>query len=229
MISRSSSVRPARLGRAQRVGDLGLGDPEQAHDPGPYVVAPAIAARNASVARARLPHRLKLARRPGQHHHRRARHRRPAARPARARSRPDRASSTPAGSPPACGWRRGSRRASSPGQRRIIGAQDLGDPLLELVVEHHLAAAKRPTISAVRSSAVGPRPPLVMITAIPWSRMYRSAASRSSGRSPTIWIIAASTPSSRRRSDSHGPVAVGDDPGQHLGAGDQDPRPDRGR
>ena len=65
---------------------------------------------------------------------------------------------------------------------------------------------KRPTTSAVRSSAVGPRPPLVTISARPSSRMNRSAASRSWGRSPTIWITAASTPSSRRRSDSHGPL-----------------------
>ena len=64
----------------------------------------------------------------------------------------------------------------------------------------------RATISAVRSSAVGPRPPLVTTSAIPCSDMLRSAASRSSGRSPTIWIIAASTPISRSRSESHGPL-----------------------
>ena len=40
---------------------------------------------------------------------------------------------------------------------------------------------KRPTISAVRSSAVGPRPPLVMISAIPSSRMNSRVANRSAG------------------------------------------------
>jgi hypothetical protein len=65
---------------------------------------------------------------------------------------------------------------------------------------------KRPTISAVRSSAVGPSPPLVMTSAMPASRMNSSVARRSSGRSPTIWIMAASTPISRRRSDSQGPL-----------------------
>jgi hypothetical protein len=66
--------------------------------------------------------------------------------------------------------------------------------------------ANWPTISAVRSSAVGPRPPLVTISAIPESAMKRRAPIRSSGRSPTIWIIAASTPCSTRRSDSQGPL-----------------------
>ena len=65
---------------------------------------------------------------------------------------------------------------------------------------------KSATTSAVRSSAVGPRPPLVTISASPSSAMNRSAASRSSGRSPTIWIVSASTPSSSSRSDSHGPL-----------------------
>ena len=41
---------------------------------------------------------------------------------------------------------------------------------------------------------------------IPSSRMCRSAASRSSGRSPTIVISATSTPSSPSRSESHGPL-----------------------
>ena len=65
---------------------------------------------------------------------------------------------------------------------------------------------KRPTTSAVRSSAVGPRPPLVSTRSMPESDMNRSAASMSPGRSPTITVSARSTPRSRRRSASHGPL-----------------------
>src|SRR5436190_14470009 len=65
---------------------------------------------------------------------------------------------------------------------------------------------KRATTSIVMSSAVGPRPPLVTIRSTPWSAMKRSWASMSSGRSPQIVMCASSTPSSARRSDSHGPL-----------------------
>ena len=65
---------------------------------------------------------------------------------------------------------------------------------------------KRPTTSAVTSSAVGPSPPLVRITSIPSAAMKRSAAAMSPGRSPTITVSASSTPSSCSRSASHGPL-----------------------
>ena len=45
-----------------------------------------------------------------------------------------------------------------------------------------------PTTSAVRSSAVGPRPPLVSTSATPCRAMNESAASMSSRRSPTIVV-----------------------------------------
>ena len=63
-----------------------------------------------------------------------------------------------------------------------------------------------PATWAVRSSAVGPSPPLVTIRSTPsWARKA-SAARMSRGRSPTTEMWASSTPSSRRRSDSHGPL-----------------------
>ena len=45
-----------------------------------------------------------------------------------------------------------------------------------------------PTTSAVRSSAVGPNPPLVRIKSSPSPAMNRSAPSISPGRSPTIVV-----------------------------------------
>ena len=91
------------------------------------------------------------------------------------------------------------------GQRLIIGARISAIRSSSRASSTISRPQKRPTISAVRSSAVGPRPPLVITSANRCSRMWASAAWRSSGRSPTIAISAASTPSSRRRSDSHGP------------------------
>ena len=64
-----------------------------------------------------------------------------------------------------------------------------------------------PTTSAVRSSAVGPSPPLVTIRSTPCARARnRSAASRSSGRSPTQRMWVTSTPSSPSRSEIQGPL-----------------------
>src|SRR4051812_14389546 len=66
--------------------------------------------------------------------------------------------------------------------------------------------AKRATTSSVRSSAVGPNPPLVTIRPTPSSARKRSWASMSCGRSPQMVMWARSTPISRRRSESHGPL-----------------------
>ena len=66
--------------------------------------------------------------------------------------------------------------------------------------------AKRPTISPVRSSAVGPRPPLVTIRSIPSASRNFSASSRSSGRSATTMMWATSIPSSASRSLTQGPL-----------------------
>ena len=81
----------------------------------------------------------------------------------------------------------------------------------------------RPTTSAVRSSAVGPRPPLVMIRVIPVAahelergeQVVRPVADDLDhcGVDPDF-------PESLREP---WPVAVGDDPSQDLGAGDEDP------
>src|SRR3954452_16943119 len=62
------------------------------------------------------------------------------------------------------------------------------------------------TIRIVRSSAVGPRPPEVITRSMPSAAMKRSWAVMSSGRSPQIEMCARSTPSSNRRSASHGPL-----------------------
>ena len=61
------------------------------------------------------------------------------------------------------------------------------------------------TTSIVRSSAVGPRPPLVITRSTPCRAMKASWARMSAGRSPQIVMWASSMPSSSRRSDSQGP------------------------
>ena len=65
--------------------------------------------------------------------------------------------------------------------------------------------ANRATTSAVRSSAVGPSPPLVTIRSTPWEARNSSAASRSPARSGTQRMWVTSTPSSPSRSEIHGP------------------------
>jgi hypothetical protein len=62
------------------------------------------------------------------------------------------------------------------------------------------------TTSAVRSSAVGPSPPLVMTRSTRWLARNRNAAARSAGRSPTRSRWATSTPNSPSRCASHGPL-----------------------
>ena len=65
---------------------------------------------------------------------------------------------------------------------------------------------KSPTTAAVRSSSVGPKPPLVTMRSMPADDSQRKASRTSSGRSPTTMLWATSTPISRRRSASHGPL-----------------------
>ena len=183
------------LGRAQRLGDLRLGDPEQAQHPPPV-------RRRARERRAqrrglhrRRPHRLQLARRARQHHDGRARSRPArAARPAPARSRPARGSSRPAGPPPACGCSPGSPPCRGPASvwrsgRRISAMRSSSASSSTISRPWN-----SPTTSAVRSSAVGPRPPLVTTRSSPWAAMKRSAASMSSRRSPTIVDVAPGRP-----------------------------------
>src|SRR6201996_5832570 len=62
------------------------------------------------------------------------------------------------------------------------------------------------TMATVMSSAVGPRPPLVITRSTPSLAMKRSAASMSAARSPQMAMWASSTPSSSSRSASHGPL-----------------------
>ena len=66
--------------------------------------------------------------------------------------------------------------------------------------------AKRATISAVRSSAVGPSPPLVTIRSQPSAAMNRSPASRSSGRSPTMRMWRPRPRARRAARETQGPL-----------------------
>ncbi len=62
-----------------------------------------------------------------------------------------------------------------------------------------------------------------MMSATPCDASQSRAPRMSSGRSPTITVVSWSTPSSVRRSASHGPLRVAHAPVEHLGAGDDDP------
>ena len=83
---------------------------------------------------------------------------------------------------------------------------------------------KRPTTSAVRSSAVGPRPPLVTITSTPLDGEELERALHVLGpvaddeRERVVDAELAQAVGQPR------PVAVRHPPGQHLGAGDDDAR-----
>ena len=172
-----------------------------------YVVAPAIAARNASVAHRGRPHRLQLARRPGQHDDGRARRaRRPAAPPGRARCPPARGSSRPAGRRACLRFAARTASSSRSGQR---GAAARGSPRSAPRAPRRApsrAPGTRPRPRAVRSSAVGPSPPLVTTRSTPRRPGSAAPPCMSSGGRPTTSVWARSTPSSRRRSDSHGPL-----------------------
>ena len=228
-LERASRSTPVALGDAQRLGDLRLGDPEQPQrSPARTSVAPRERrAQRRRSARAVRPHRLQLARRPGQHDHRRAVRRRPAARrPARARSRPARAPSRPRGhrllavaarasprgrgsaSAPASGARisaiRSSSASSSTSSRPCEAADDLGG---EVVGGRPEAAAGDDQVHPLGGQEA----------------QRRRACPR--GRSPTIVDVRERRrPSSRRRSDSHGPLRSVMTPGEHLGARDDDAR-----
>ena len=217
---------PARRPRSV-FGDLGLGDPDTAAGSPAVRRSRRRPPRANGVGRARgLPHRLKLARRPGQHHDRRAvgavRRRR---RPAPARSRPARAPSRPAGITAClrldCAR---SRRGRGPASARISGAR---------ISAIRCSSASSSTISRPAEApddlgreVVGGRPEAAAGDDQRHPArvaMNRSAASRSSGRSPTIWIIASVDAELAQALGQPRAVAVGDDPGQDLGARDQDP------
>ena len=221
--------RRAPLGHAQRLGDLRLRDAEQPqHVAGGTRSRPPIAARK----------RLGLARRP------------PTSAAARAAGR---AARRPSGRPSPSG--RAARRgpgAVPTGSRTVAPAGTtaclrfgLADRLgvevrpalrsaargsprsaLERLVEHHLAALeRRRRPRAVRSSAVGPRPPLVTTRSIALAR--EEAAARpcmSSGRSPTTTMCAMVDAELAQPLGQPRAVAVGDAAGEDLGARDDDAR-----
>ena len=118
--------------------------------------------------------------------------------------------------------------ASPPLRRRIRAAAALTIAQIRSssAASRTIAAPAHPaTTSAVRSSAVGPRPPLV-ITRSMVARRSPARARRSSGRSPTTTMCASTTPRAAQRLRQPRPVGVADEPRQHLGAGDDDARAD---
>ena len=224
VISSASSVETRGVRRAQRVGDLGLRDPEQAHD-----LAPVDRSRRRSRAgtprsRRRLPHRLQLARRSGQHDDRRARV--PSARrhdqPGRGADRLEHGRAARDHRLLAVGRAerlaigvRASAASAAPGSRRSAARARSSSTISR--------PQKPPTISAVRSSAVGPRPPLVTITRHPGARMCSSAREQVLGTVADDLDHRGVDAELAQPLGQPRPVAVGDDAGQHLGAGDEDP------
>ena len=112
--------------------------------------------------------------------------------------------------------------SSSSGQRRRSGSQDRRDALLQRLVEHHLAALEAAHDLGGEIVGGGSQPAAGhdQVHALGGEEAQR--ASMSSGRSPTIADVGGSTPSSRRRSDSHGPLRSETMPGQDLRARDDD-------
>ncbi len=228
MISSADQLHALALGHAQRLGDLRLGNAEQPQR------ALAVGARSLERGAQRLgfegllPHRLQLARRTRQHDDRRS-----AAEPAcAARGRTTSPGAVPTGSSTAAPagivacLRLAARIASWSmfGQRFTSGLTISAIRSDERIVEHHLAALESADHlggQVVRGRA---QPPARQDDADPLLGMKRRAASMSRGRSPTIAVYARSTPSSRRRSASQGPLRSLTLPREHLGAGDDYPR-----
>ena len=106
--------------------------------------------------------------------------------------------------------------------------EDLGDLRLELLVEHHLATTKLPDDLGRQVVRRGPQPP---------ARNHQRHA-RSRHETQRVHQIIRAIPHNLDHRRVHPQpnealgqprsVAVGDDPGQHLGASDQDPGPDGG-
>ena len=204
MISSRSSGTPSRLDREQAERDLGLRHAEQPQHP----LLERARWREQPAQRLGLappsPTSAAARRRARQHDDQRAP--RSAARSARAPSRPARARSRPPARSPACG-----SPPASPPRCRSASARGCaaGSPGSAPRAPRRAPSRGRrsaPTTAAVRSSAVGPSPPEVITRSIR-SRARKSSAERmSSARSATTMTCASSTPCSRRRSDSHGPL-----------------------
>ena len=215
--------RDARLRRIpERVRDLGLRYPEQAHDPTHIGPGPGDRGGKCLGRPRHLPHLMELARRPGQDDDRRAgsgsrRHyqsRRGAHRVEHGRTkRDDRLLAVRL----ADGVEVQARPAAH--QR----TQDLGDLRLELVVEHHLAAGE--LADDLSGQIVGggteaaacddQRHPLSIHVPERRHEIARPVADDLDHRGVHADL--------EQALGQPRPVAVGDDPGQDLGAGDQDP------
>ena len=225
VISRRSSGTPSASIVRSVPGDLGLGDPEQAQDP----LLEAARAGERGAARRRWPGPSPTSAAA-----------RPAAPAARARSAPATGTVGRRHDEPRRGADRLEDRRTLRHHRLLAvarpdrllvevapaAAQPLQDPSRCAARAPGRAPSRaprrRPTTSAVRSSAVGPRPPLVMI---------RSTPSRGQEVEGCAQVVAAVRDDHDVRELDAAPaqllgqpraVAVRDDAGQDLGAGDDD-------
>ena len=217
---------PRLGGGPQRRRDLRLGDPVEAQHRAPVL----------DRARQRRPHRRASARRSPTSAAARAAGpaaRRPSAR-RRTRGVTTRPGAVPTGSRitapagiTACLRLDASTASGSrSGQRAISGLQDLPDPPFQRLVEHHLATGEAP--DDLRRQVVGRRPE-------PAARDdERAALAREEAQRPQDLLRPVADDDDRRRVRAQleqpvrqpRAVAIRDAPGQHLGAGDDDPRAD---
>ncbi len=90
-----------------------------------------------------------------------------------ARCPPGRSRGRPRARAPACGWRRAPRRSPSGGSASSAAAGCRRCRSSRSSSSNSGRPVNAATISTVRSSAVGPRPPLVITRSTPWSAMKR--------------------------------------------------------
>ena len=212
----SSGSASASSSRKRR-RDLRLGQREEAQDPLLQRPRPREQLPQRRDPHRVAPHRLQLARRPRQDRHQR---RRPHEQP---RRRPDRLEHRRAHRHHRLLARARPHRLLRPRQARAQPRDDRPDPLLQRGIVLHRSA--RPRRHDVRGQIVRGRPQ----TAAGHDQIDARGGSPAppadpTGRSPTTTICVTTTPAARSCSDSHGPLASGDQPGQHLRAGDDDAR-----
>ena len=201
-LQRSSGV---GLELAQRRRDLGSGQRRRGAGSAARACPrrPA-ASRSGAVATAARPHRLQLARRPGQHDDQR-----PTA-PARrspARSRPARAPSRPRARAPACGCPRASRSSSPPTPRAQPRRRSprSAPPAPGRAPSSRPANAGHDLGGEVVRGRAEPAAGDDQVHALAGEEVERRAQVVRAGRRRRS-MCASSTPRSRSRSDSHGPL-----------------------
>jgi hypothetical protein len=215
---------PGGLGRAQRLGDLGLRDAVQPQRS--LLVRRRRRDRRPQRLRCdrRRPHLLQLPRRPRQHDDRRApvrsgrRHDQPRCRAHRLEDRRAR------GHDRLLAVRRADRVRVEPRPAAHVALEDRADPPLERVVEDHLAALEAP--DDLGGQVVGRR-------AEPAARDDHVDPTRGEEHERALHVLRPVADDERvgvvdaelaQAVGEERPVAVRDPAGQHLGAGDDDPR-----